>query len=49
VERSGLMPGAVVTVVAREESADAVLVWLGEGREVTLGQSAAAKLLVEPA
>jgi DtxR family Mn-dependent transcriptional regulator len=49
VERSGLMPGAVVMVTAREEAADAVLVRLGEGREVTLGQSAAAKLLVEPA
>jgi DtxR family Mn-dependent transcriptional regulator len=42
----GLTPGAEVAVQARSESADAVTVWPTGGRKLTLGRSAAAKILV---
>jgi DtxR family Mn-dependent transcriptional regulator len=48
-ERHGLTPGALVTVVGRERGADAVRVRLARRQTLSLGVSAAAKFLVEPA
>lgn len=48
VERCGLMPGVSVAVERRDPSADAVTVMAQQGEPVTLGMSAAAKILVEP-
>jgi DtxR family Mn-dependent transcriptional regulator len=48
-DRHGLVPGAAVTVTGREPAADAVRVRLPRRRTVSLGLSAAAKILVEPA
>lgn len=47
MERCGLMPGAVVRVESRDEIADAVVITPGGGEPVTLGLSAAGKILVE--
>jgi DtxR family Mn-dependent transcriptional regulator len=47
VERQGLMPGAVVTVAKREPAAEAVRIAVRSGEEVSLGLTAAAKILVE--
>ena len=47
VERCGLMPGVTVTVQVRDKLADAIWVKAGERRPITLGSSAAAKILVE--
>jgi DtxR family transcriptional regulator, Mn-dependent transcriptional regulator len=47
IQRQGLRPGAVVTVARRDRAADAVRVRLGRGTHVSLGLSAAAKILVE--
>ena len=51
LERDGLMPGTAVTVLDRNEVADTVELRVdGEGaRKVSLGQRAAAKILVSPA
>lgn len=45
VERSGLSPGAVLSVAARDEAADAILINIG-GRTLTLGSAAAQKIRV---
>jgi DtxR family Mn-dependent transcriptional regulator len=47
-ERHGLTPGAPVTVAAREPAAEAVRVRVARRRLVSLGLSAAARILVEP-
>src|SRR3954463_5608676 len=47
VERCGLMPGVTVTVQGRDKLADAIWVRPGDRRAITLGTSAAAKILVE--
>lgn len=47
VERSGLMPGVTIQVESRDASADAVLVRPQGRRPVTLGSTAAGKILVE--
>src|SRR5687767_11230173 len=47
LDRSGLTPGIVVSVMSREKAADAVSVKSG-GSTLTLGLAAAAKVLVEP-
>ena len=47
IERNGLMPGAIVTVVKREPAAEAVRIRVGRREEVSLGMAAAAKILVE--
>jgi DtxR family Mn-dependent transcriptional regulator len=47
IDRSNLKPGAEVVVRERDESADAVLVQPRDQAAVTLGTSAAAKILVE--
>lgn len=49
VERSRLMPGSRITVVARDEAADTVELRLDGGIAFSLGQRAASKILVEPA
>lgn len=49
VERSRLMPGSRITVVARDEAADTVELRLDGGITLSLGQRAASKILVEPA
>jgi DtxR family Mn-dependent transcriptional regulator len=46
-ERSGLVPGSIVTVGKRETAAEAVKVRIGKREEVSLGMVAAAKILVE--
>jgi DtxR family Mn-dependent transcriptional regulator len=48
-ERNGLTPGATVTVVGRERAAGAVRVRVARRQAVSLGMSAAAKILVEAA
>jgi DtxR family transcriptional regulator, Mn-dependent transcriptional regulator len=48
-ERHGIMPGAAVTVRKREPAAEAVRVRLPRRREISLGVTAAARILVEPA
>ncbi len=47
VERLGLTPGAVVTVMERERLSDAVRIHGSRGEVISLGLSAAAKILVE--
>jgi DtxR family transcriptional regulator, Mn-dependent transcriptional regulator len=47
-ERHGLTPGTTLTVTGREAPAEAVLVRVAGHRVVSLGISAAAKILVEP-
>ena len=49
VDRCGLMPGVVVEVETRDPQADAVSVRIGTGgdKPLTLGNSAAGKILVE--
>jgi DtxR family Mn-dependent transcriptional regulator len=49
VDRQGLMPGAVVTVESREAAAEAVKIRIGRRAAVSLGLSAAAKILVQAA
>lgn len=49
VERAGLMPGAQVVVASREAVTDAVLLQSGAEPPVSLGLSAASKVLVEAA
>jgi DtxR family Mn-dependent transcriptional regulator len=46
-DRQGLTPGATVAVQKREAAAEAVRIRIGRGEEVSLGLSAAAKILVE--
>jgi len=48
VERSGLVPGSVLSVASRDEMAETVQLRLESGREVSLGWRAAAKILVQP-
>jgi DtxR family Mn-dependent transcriptional regulator len=47
-DRHGLVPGATVTVAAREPAADTVRLRIPRRKPVSLGLSAAAKILVEP-
>ena len=47
LDRSGLTPGAVVSIAAREPHADAITVKPERNSAVTLGTSAATKILVE--
>jgi DtxR family Mn-dependent transcriptional regulator len=49
VDRCGLMPGVNVTVEVRDALADAVWVRPKDRRPLTLGTTAAAKILVENA
>jgi FeoA domain len=49
VDRQGLIPGAAVTVESREPVAEAVKIRIGRRTAVSLGLSAAAKILVEAA
>jgi DtxR family Mn-dependent transcriptional regulator len=49
VDRAGLLPGTSLTVEAREDLADAIRVRPRGGQTITLGATAAAKILVEPA
>lgn len=49
VNRCGLTPGVLVTVESRDPLADAVLIRSDSNPSVTLGTTAAAKILVEPA
>ena len=49
VERSGLTPGASITVQNRDAAADAVIIRRGDNTTVTLGTTAAGKILVSPA
>jgi DtxR family Mn-dependent transcriptional regulator len=49
IKKKGLMPGATVTVAKREPAAEAVRIRIARRQEISLGLSAAAKLLVEPA
>jgi len=48
LDRSGLTPGTVISITTREPAADAISLKSG-GNVLTLGLSAAAKVLVEPA
>jgi DtxR family transcriptional regulator, Mn-dependent transcriptional regulator len=48
VERSGLVPGSLLSVEARDETADTVRLRLESGGEVNLGWRAADKILVQP-
>ena len=48
VERSGLVPGNVLSVESRNEMAETVGLRLESGEEVSLGWRAAAKILVQP-
>jgi len=47
-ERTGLVPGAVVTVEARDAAAEAIQARVGRRKPISLGLAAAAKILVEP-
>ena len=47
IERSGLMPGAIVTVGKRDSAAEAVKIRIPRREEVSLGMAAAAKILVD--
>lgn len=49
VERSGLMPGSLLTVEDRDQAADMVGLRLDGGDRLSLGFRAASKILVEPA
>jgi DNA-binding IclR family transcriptional regulator len=48
VERSGLVPGSVLSVEVRDETAETVRLRLENGGEVSLGWRAAGKILVQP-
>jgi DtxR family Mn-dependent transcriptional regulator len=48
LERNGVLPGRHITVVAREEDADAVTIRSDDGRTFSLGFRTASKVLVEP-
>ncbi len=48
VEREGLVPGRRVTVQARDEAADTLVLELEEGNRLSLGLRAASKILVQP-
>ncbi|MBU0678467.1 MAG: metal-dependent transcriptional regulator [Verrucomicrobia bacterium] len=48
-EKNGLMPGQKVTVVSRDKSSDAVEISVRKGKKLTLGSSAARKILVDEA
>lgn len=47
-ERTGLVPGAVVAVEARDAAAEAIQARVGRRKPISLGLAAAAKILVEP-
>ena len=47
IERCGLVPGTGVRVVSRDGQADATVIQVEGGQELTLGTGAAAKVLVE--
>jgi DtxR family Mn-dependent transcriptional regulator len=47
IEESGLMPGASVSVEARDPASDSVRIQTERHRQVTMGTRAASKLLVE--
>ena len=47
VEKSGLMPGVAITVESRDASADAVVVKPQGRKAVTIGSTAAGKILAE--
>lgn len=47
VHRCGLTPGVTITVQSRDPSADAITVAADDDRPITLGTSAAMKILVE--
>src|SRR5688572_28546024 len=49
VERSGLMPGSLLSVEDRDQAADMVGLRLDSGDRLSLGFRAASKILVEPA
>jgi len=49
LHRSGLIPGAKLTIESRDLQADSVRLKLPEKSPLSLGTSAAAKILVEPA
>jgi DtxR family Mn-dependent transcriptional regulator len=49
VERCGLMPGARLTVISRDETAGTVQLLLDGGGELSLGYPAASKVLLMPA
>lgn len=48
VERQGLKPGTRVTIETRDTLADAISVRLKDGKLITLGTTAAGKILVAP-
>lgn len=48
LQQHGLKPGRRVTIESRDDAADAVKLRTTDGRNVTLGQAAAGKLLVTP-
>lgn len=48
VQQQGLKPGRRVTVESRDDAADAITLRTADGHIVTLGQAAAAKLLIKP-
>ena len=48
-ERNGLVPGAEIRVISRDESADALVISCGTRTSHTLGSSAAAKIFVAQA
>lgn len=47
INRCGLTPGVEATIAHRDPQADAIVVRLNKGKPVTLGSTAAAKILVE--
>lgn len=49
LRKCGLVPGVEITIERRDEMADAIRVRPSEGSAVTLGVTAAMKILVEPA
>ena len=49
LDRTGLTPGTTLTLSSRDEHADSISLKLGKSSALTLGTSAATKILVEPA
>jgi DtxR family Mn-dependent transcriptional regulator len=49
LHRSGLIPGVTLSIVTRDVQADSVLLKLANKSPLSLGTTAAAKILVEPA
>ncbi len=47
-ERNGLLPGARIRVLSRDDSADALVVACGRRAPCTLGSSAASRIFVKP-